>query len=117
LEEKQIGLEIPQPTTVSDSNPALSLTDAQKSEVSKAENAAANGKEKDGKVGEDKAVEKRGKPDVQERDQPGAATHPDINGTTTKDVTESETVKKEGVDGKKDDSELVVVTTEELGTH
>ncbi|CAE6382076.1 unnamed protein product [Rhizoctonia solani] len=114
LEEKQIGLEIPQPTTVSDSNPALSLTEAQRSEVSKAENAAVNGKEKDGKVGEEKVVEKRGKPDVQERDQPGAATHPDINGTTTKDVTESETVKKEGVDGKKDDSELVVVTTEEL---
>ncbi|CAE6386290.1 unnamed protein product [Rhizoctonia solani] len=110
LEEKQIGLEVPEPTTASESNPALSLTDAQKSEASRAEGTTIKEKDKDTGVGEGKPTDNTGKLDIQGL---GAPAQPNANGTTPKDGA-AEDLGKQGGDGKKEEPERVVVTTTEL---
>ncbi|CAE6502868.1 unnamed protein product [Rhizoctonia solani] len=104
LEEKQLALEVPQPTTASESNPALSVGDASKLEAVKSEDPVTNGKAKATEEGA-KVPEHDGK----HEDKPGAIT----NGTATKHTTANdETEKKDEPRDEKEDKPIVVTVAD-----
>ncbi|KAG8708426.1 hypothetical protein FRC11_006491, partial [Ceratobasidium sp. 423] len=110
LEEKQIALEVPQPTTASESNPALSTTEAAKPE-SKPEGAAKDGKDKS-EGGGAKSTDKAPETEAKSEDKPGATASGPANGVA-RAAADGEADKEEKRDEKED--KPVIVTAAELG--
>ncbi|CAE6493781.1 unnamed protein product [Rhizoctonia solani] len=105
LEEKQIALEVPPPTTASESNPALSTTDGPKPETSKPDDSSKDGKDKP--TG-DKAPE----PETKSEDKPGATA----GGSTNRAAADGETEKKEEKKEDKEDKPVIVTAAELVET-
>ncbi|KAJ1304224.1 hypothetical protein OPQ81_008621 [Rhizoctonia solani] len=114
LEEKQIGLEVPQPTTASESNPALSSTEAPKPEEPKPETSAKDSKDKSGeesgaKPTDDKAPELEAKSE----DKPGATSN-GLGKSATKHTTANEEAEKKDEKKEEKEEKPVIVTAAEL---
>ncbi|KAH7322207.1 hypothetical protein B0J17DRAFT_743424 [Rhizoctonia solani] len=102
LQEKQLALEIPQPTTVSD---------ASKLEAAKSEDLVKDGKAKPSEEGETKASEaKAPEQDAKHEDKPGATT----NDLATKHTTGNDEIEKKDEPKDEKEDKPVVVTVAEL---
>ncbi|GAB1523824.1 hypothetical protein RhiTH_006974 [Rhizoctonia solani] len=111
LEEKQIAVEVPQPTTASESNPALSTNEASVLEAGKLEPSGTTSEGKSSEREVKHTDEKKPEPTEKSEDQPAgtasestnAVTHPAANGENEKKDPKEEKNEKP-----------VIVTTVEL---
>ncbi|ELU40213.1 calpain [Rhizoctonia solani AG-1 IA] len=111
LEEKQIAVEVPQPTTASESNPALSTNEASVVEAGKLEPSGTTSEGKSSEREVKHTDEKKPEPAEKSEDQPAgtasestnAVTHPAANGENEKKDAKEEKNEKP-----------VIVTTVEL---
>ncbi|CAE6421113.1 unnamed protein product [Rhizoctonia solani] len=110
LEEKQIALEVPQPTTASESNPALSAGEVRKPEASKPGEPATSEKEKS--QGGSEVIES----EIKSEDKPGTTPDSLTNGVTKNAVANEEAEKKDEKVGEKEGKPVVVTVADLVQT-
>ncbi|CAE6382108.1 unnamed protein product [Rhizoctonia solani] len=108
LEEKHIGLEVPQPATASESNPALATDEPLKALASNSEPSGANEEGKSGERGSNSTDHPAPESTTKPKDESGETT----GGTHTTSTANGETKKEEEKSGR--DEKPVVVTISEL---
>ncbi|CUA77397.1 hypothetical protein RSOLAG22IIIB_12736 [Rhizoctonia solani] len=104
LQEKQIALELPQPTTVSDSNAALSTSEVPNTEATKLGESSTNKNEKSEPGNEGKDTDPAHNSEV----KPGAAISGLTNGISKDNSGDGEVGNQDGKTGKKEDKPVVV---------
>ncbi|CAE6493790.1 unnamed protein product [Rhizoctonia solani] len=108
LEEKQIALEVPPPTTASESNAALAATDVPKPEPE----APKPESEVKTEASEAKVDDKKNGAEETKVDEPGAKPEEKSGTTTGVEKDEKKDAKEEKTDDKKDEGPVVVTGAE-----
>ncbi|CAE6428735.1 unnamed protein product [Rhizoctonia solani] len=115
LEEKHIGLEVPLPTTASDSNPALASTEVPKPEPAELKTEASESKSDAKGKTNGEVAKANNEPGAKSEERSGTAGEAKANGESKDEKKDEQTEKKEDKDEKdKKDEAPIVVTGAEL---